>query len=128
MHIFDDIYVGEPKLPIWVKFFIIWNVIGISICAIIYQIAPVNLFQCIVIYFLLWWFTGYPFVAEKFMHGLSKEDTRIDRIYQKKLIKRHIGGEIVSYDRKGKTYKVLDRGKFLKVKFYKGRLLVEEIK
>lgn len=129
MRVSDDIYVGEPKIPIWVKFFIIWNVIVISICVIVYQIAPVNLFHCIMIYFLLWWFTGLPFAAEKFLPVLDNtKDTKIDEIYKKRLIKRHIGGEVVSYDRKEKTYKVLDRGKFQKVKFYKGHLLVEEIK
>lgn len=106
MHISDDIYVGEPKIPIWIKFFIVWNVIVISICAIVYQFAPVSPFQCMMIYFLLWWFTGFPLVAEKFMFGFSKEETRIDSMYKKKLIKRHIGGEVLSYDRKEKTYKV----------------------
>lgn len=43
----ENIYVGESKIPTWVKFFIMWNVIVISICAIVYEIAPVNLFQCI---------------------------------------------------------------------------------
>ncbi|MCY7780153.1 hypothetical protein MOB41_17265 [Bacillus haynesii] len=126
MRISDDIYVGEPKIPIWIKFVFIWNVIVISADVIIHQITPLSLGQYILIYFLLWWFTGLPFVAEKFMLGFSKEETRIDSIYKKKLIKRHIGGEVVSYDRKEKTYKVLDRGKFLKVKYYKGHLLVEE--
>jgi hypothetical protein len=126
LRISDDIYVGEPKIPIWVKFFIIWNVIVISICAIVYQIAPVNLFHCVMIYFFLWWFTGIPFIAERIMYGLSKEETRIDRIYQKKLIKRHIGGEIISYDREKKTWKVLDRGGILRIRLNKGYLLVEE--
>ncbi|AYC54126.1 hypothetical protein N0B30_23295 [Bacillus subtilis] len=126
MRISSEIYVGEPKIPIWVKFVIIWNIIMITVGVIVYQIAPFNLGRYILIYILLWWFTGFPFVAEKFMHGFSKEETRIDSMYKKKLIKRHIGGEVLSYDRKEKTYKVLDRGKFLKVKYYKGHLLVEE--
>ncbi|MEC2189679.1 MULTISPECIES: hypothetical protein [Bacillus subtilis group] len=122
----ENIYVGESKIPTWVKFFIVWNVIVISVCVIIYETAPVNLFQCVLIYFLLWWFTGFPFVAEKFMYGFSKAETRIDWIYKKKLIKRHIGGEVISYDLKEKTWEVLDRGKILKVKFNKGYLLMEE--
>ncbi|MEC2403638.1 hypothetical protein ABES35_06205 [Bacillus subtilis] len=122
----ENIYVGESKIPTWVKFFITWNVIVISICAIVYEIAPVNLFQCIMIYFLLWWITGLPFVAEKFLPVHNTKDTKIDEIYKKRLIKRHVGGEVISYHREEKTWMVLDRGKTLNVKYNKGYLLVEE--
>lgn len=122
----ENIYVGESKIPTWVKFFFIWNVIVISVCVIVYEIAPVNLFQCILIYFFLWWFTGLPFVAEKFMLGLNTKETKIDEIYKKKLIKRHVGGEVISYDREEKSWKVLDRGNTLNVKYNKGYLLVEK--
>lgn len=127
MRMAENIYVGESKIPTWIKFFIIWNVIVISICVIVYQIAPVDIFKCILIYFLFWWFTGLPFVAEKFMPGfVNTKETKIDEIYKKKLIKRHVGGEVISYDREKKTWKILDRGKSLNVKYTKGYLLVEE--
>ncbi|MED5050234.1 hypothetical protein P9738_20415 [Bacillus siamensis] len=122
----ENIYVGESKIPAWVKFFIVWNVIVISVCVIVYQTVPVNLFQCILIYFLLWWFTGLPFVAEKFLPVHNTKDTKIDEIYKKRLIKRHVGGEVISHHREEKTWKVLDRGKTLNVKYNKGYLLVEE--
>ncbi|MGM0750227.1 MAG: hypothetical protein ACQEUS_20865 [Bacillota bacterium] len=122
----ENIYVGKSKISTWVKFVTIWNVIVISVDVILYQTTPVNLFQCITIYVLLWRVTGLPFVAEKFMCGLPTGETRIDWIYKKKLIKRHVGGEIITYDREGKTWRVIDRGKNLKVKINKGYLLIEE--
>ncbi|MCM3191273.1 hypothetical protein M3596_21400 [Bacillus subtilis] len=124
----DNIYIGESKIPLWVKFMFFWNIAVIIVGMMIYQVIPFNLGQFMGGYILLWWCTGIPFVAEKIMPGLNDKETRIERIFKKKLIERYIGGEVISYNRKEKVHKVLDRGKTLKVRYSKGHLLVEEDK